>query len=124
MVTAYIEALNAHDPERIVALVTEDFVNDHTSARSTSLRGRAAYRERLDHFLAEMVDLRYEVERMVTEGPAVAVAYRMTARWRHEGTLRPFTLRGAFLFEVRDGLVAHRVDYRDGVDFERQVGLR
>jgi steroid delta-isomerase-like uncharacterized protein len=124
VVTTYIEALNAHDPERIAALVTEDFFNEHTSARSTSLRGRAAYRERLEGFLGEMVDLRYEVERLVADGPSVAVAYRMTARWRHEGLLRPFTLRGVFLFEVRDGLIAHRVDYRDGVDFEQQVHLR
>lgn len=124
VVTAYIEALNAHDPDRIAALVTEDFFNEHTSVRGTSLRGRAAYRERLEGFLAEMVDLHYEVERLVADGPAVVVAYRMSARWHHEGALRPFSLRGIFVLDVRDGLVAHRVDYRDGVDFEQQVGLR
>lgn len=124
VVLAYVEALNAHDPDRVAALVTEDFVNEHTAVRGASLRGRAAYRARLEGFLAEMVDLHYEVEDLVASGPTVAVAYRMAARWRHDGELRPFALRGAFWFEVRDGLVAHRVDYRDGSDFEQQVGLR
>jgi hypothetical protein len=34
---------------------------------------------------------------------------------------RPVAVRGVFRFLARDGLIAHRVDYWDGVDFERQT---
>lgn len=124
VVTAYLDALNAHDPAEVAALVAVDFFNEHTAARGQSLRGREEYRRRLEGFLAEMEDLRYDVEAMVSEGSTVAIAYRMSARWTGAGEPRPFSLRGVFWFEVRDGLVAHRVDYRDSAEFERQVGLR
>lgn len=123
-VAAYLDALNAHDPDAIAALVAEDFFNEHTAARGQSLRGRDAYRRRLGGFLGEMEGLRYDVEAMVSEGPTVVVAYRMSARWTGNGGPHPFSLRGVFWFEVHDGLIAHRVDYRDSADFERQVGLR
>lgn len=124
VVRAYLDALNRHDADGAAALVTDDFFNEHTSVRGTSVRGRAAYRRRLDGFLDEMADLHYDVERLVADGQAVVAAYRMTARWRHGGELRPFAVRGVFWFEVHGGAIAHRVDYRDGVDFEEQVGLR
>ncbi|HVX22653.1 MAG TPA: nuclear transport factor 2 family protein [Acidimicrobiales bacterium] len=124
VVRAYLAALTAHDPDAACELVTDDFFNEHTSVRGTSLRGRDAYRRRLDGFLADMADLAYEVEDVVAAGDKVAVAYRMSARWDHDGERRPFSIRGVFWFEVRDGRIAHRVDYRDGIDFEQQVGLR
>lgn len=124
VVLAYLEALNAHDPDAVCSLVTDDFFNEHTAARGQSLHGRIAYRERLDGFFREMADLHYEVEAVAADGPTVVVAYRMSARWLGAGDPRPFTLRGVFWFEVRAGLVAHRVDYRDSTEFERQVGLR
>ena len=124
VVTAYLDALNAHDPDEACRWVADDFHNEHTSVRGTSFRGRAEYRRRLERFLHDMADLRYEVEDLVAAGGTVVVAYRMSARWEHEGGRRPFSIRGVFWFEVAHGRIAHRVDYRDGVDFEQQVGLR
>ncbi len=121
VVVAYLAALNAHDPDAASALVTEDFVNEHTALGSESLRGREQYRERLDGFLASMADLHYDVEDLVADGEKVVVAYRMSARYLVDGERRPFSIRGVFRFRVRAGQVAHRVDYRDGLDFERQV---
>ena len=123
-VTAYLDALNAHDVDAIAALVDGEFFNEHTALRGQSLRGRDEYRRRLEGFLGEMDGLRYDVEAMASEGSTVVVAYRMSARWTGAGEPRPFSLRGVFWFEVRDGLLTHRVDYRDSAEFERQVGLR
>lgn len=114
----YIDALNGGDAERIAACVTEDFVNEHTSAVGHSLRGRAAYRERLPQFLGEMAGLHYEVEDLVVDGDRCALAYTMTAAWCGH----PFSIRGMFRMRVRDGLIAHRVDYWDSLDFLRQTG--
>ena len=119
-VDRYLAALNAHDPDAAAAAVTDDFVNEHTSARGTSVTGRAAYRERLPGFLAAFTDLRYEVEDRIVEGGRAAVPYTLTAVV--DG--RPVRIRGVFRFEVRDGLIAHRVDYWDGEDFRRQTEAR
>jgi steroid delta-isomerase-like uncharacterized protein len=121
-VRRYLTALNAGDIEAVAATVTEDFVNEHTSARGTSLRGRSSYRERLAGFLAEFRQLRYEPEAWIVDGAHVAVPYLMTCRWvDHAGAEHPVSLRGMFHFRVRDGLVAHRVDYWDGEEFGRQI---
>jgi steroid delta-isomerase-like uncharacterized protein len=114
-VLAYIDALNAHDADGVAALVTADFWNEHTSSMGTSVRGRRAYRERLDGFLAAFVDLRYVVEDVIAEGSKVAVPYSMTAVM--DGA--PIEVRGMFRFEVRDGAIAHRVDYWDSAGLPR-----
>ena len=126
---AYLDALNAHDADEVCSFVSDDFFNEHTSVRGQSVRGRAEYRTRLDGFLASMLDLRYEIERISTSGSDVIVAYSMSARWVPDepsdiAEARPFTIRGVFWFRVEDGKIRHRVDYRDGLDFEQQVGLR
>ena len=121
-VTRFIAALNGHDPDSIVACVTEDFHNEHTSSLGHSLRGRDAYRTRLPTFLGAFTDLHYEVEDIVAQDDRVVLAYRMSFGYRRgDGEVRPVAVRGVFRFRVEDGLVAHRADYWDGVDFQRQV---
>lgn len=120
-VLAYIDALNAGDRERIASCVAEDFWNEHIVAGSESLRGRAAYRERLETFLAAYRNLRYEGEELIVEDERAALAYRMFFERVGEGGSRAVTTRGMFRFEVRDGLIAHRIDYRDSADARRQM---
>lgn len=125
VVLAYLEAINAGDAERAADHVAEDFFNEHTSALGTSLRGRDAYRERLPRFLAQFTGLRYEVEDVIEDGPKAAVPYTMTFDWNGEdGAVHPVTIRGMFRFRVDDGRIAHRVDYWDGADFQRQTTPR
>jgi steroid delta-isomerase-like uncharacterized protein len=121
-VERYLSALNEHDADAVAAGVTADFVNEHTSARGTSRVGRDAYRAALPAFLDRFADLHYAVEDVLVDGDRAAVAYRMTCQWRDDdGHPHPVSLRGMFRFRVADGLIAHRVDYWDGADFERQV---
>lgn len=125
--TAYMAALNTHDPDVIAACVTDDFVNQHLSIRGHSLTGRTAYRERLDIFLATFPVLRYDIEDMVTQDDRSMVAYRMRADYAGpDGTAapKPIDVRGVFHLRVRDGLIAYRADYRDAATVEQQLGLR
>ncbi len=129
VVEAYIRSLNDRDADAVAALVGDDFFNEHISQRGNSIRGRDEYRKRLDGFFRSMQDLHYEIEQIVAVADEVVVAYRMSARWRDvaddtESSPKPFSIRGVFWFEVTSGRIIHRVDYRDGVDFEQQVGLR
>lgn len=121
-VTAYLDALNAHDVNRIAACVTDDFFNEHTSTAGVSVRGRDAYCERLDGFLAQFTNLHYDVEDLLVDGDRAAVAYTMRCTWRDDaGVGHPVVLKGMFRFVVRGGFIAHRVDYWDGTDFHRQT---
>lgn len=127
IVRSYLAALGARDPDLIASHVADDFVNEHVSERGDSLRGRAAYRHRLDSFLASFPELEYEVEDLVADRDRVVVAYRMRALRADPDQSRqpvPIDVRGVFWFTVRDRAIAHRIDYRDSATVERQLGLR
>jgi steroid delta-isomerase-like uncharacterized protein len=114
----YLESFATADPDAIAALVTDDFVNEHTAALSTGCEGKAEYRRRLPGFLASFTGLRYDIEDLVTEGDRVAAAYTMRATY--DGHV--ITVRGVMRIHVRDGLVAHRTDYYDALGFLKQIG--
>ncbi len=122
VVEGYISALNAHDPDQIASFVSDDFHNEHTSAGATGLRGRHAYRERLEAFLATFVDLHYEIEDLIVEDEKAAVAYTMTFRRVDEGGPPvAVTVRGMFRFRLAEGKIVHRVDYWDSGQVQRQI---
>jgi len=117
-VERYLTALSAGDADGAAALVTEDFVNEHTSELGSGLVGRAAYAERLPGFLAQFAALHYEVVDTIVEGDRVAVRYRMTANCQGH----PIDIPGVMLFRVTGGLVAERTDVWDSLTFLRQTG--
>jgi len=118
----YIEALNSGNPDRVAELVTERFVNEHTSALGSSIVGREAYRARLPLFLGAFEGLTYEVEDVIVDGQRVALPYTLSARCKgSDGVARPVAIRGMFRFRIEGGLIAHRVDYWDSRSYEEQV---
>ena len=118
-VTEYLAALSAHDVDRIVACVTEDFTNEHTSAHGTTSIGREVYRGRLPGFLGQFEGLRYDVVDTIVEDDRGAVRYRMTATYEEHALDIP----GVMLFVIRDGLIAKRTDVWDSLTFLRQTGV-
>src|SRR4051794_28798980 len=62
----WLGAWNSHDPDRLLALMTEDIVYDD-SAWPTTMRGHAQVREFLDHAWRGMPDMRFELR----EGPFI-----------------------------------------------------
>jgi ketosteroid isomerase-like protein len=118
VVRSYLASFAGRDPDAIAAHVADGFVNDHASALGARSEGRAEYRRRLPDFLAQFPGLRYDVEQLVEDGPAVAAAYVLTAI----SAGRPVTVRGVMLLEVADGLVVRRTDYWDSLGFLRQIG--
>lgn len=101
--------------------MAEDFVNEHTSERGHSRRGRADYREALEGFLADFADLRYELAQLIVDGDRAAAEYRLSFRMVPAGD-RPVSIRGVFLFRVDGaGRIAHRIDFWDGAEVDRQL---
>lgn len=120
-VRRYLAALNARDADAVADCVSAGFVNEHTAALGRTVTGRAAYRARLDGFLAEFADLHYEIEDLLVAGERAAVAYRMSFRLVSAGKV-PVRIRGMFRFRVdADGLIAHRIDYWDSAEVHRQL---
>ena len=115
----YLQAFSTGQAEAVVAFVTDDFVNEHTAALGGGCIGIEEYRQRLPGFLASMPGLRYDIEDVVADGDRVCAAYTL----RTTVNERPIAVRGVMRFVVRDGLVAHRVDYWDSLVFQRQAGL-
>lgn len=118
IVDSYLHALSAGDADGAADCVTPDFSNEHTSALGSNSSGQDEYRRRVPGFLAQFAGLQYEVLDTVVDGNRVVVRYRLTANF--EG--HPLDIPGAMWFEVRDGLIARRIDHWDSLIFLRQTG--
>lgn len=118
VVASYMASFDTGDPDAIASHVSDDFENVHTAALGGGLTGSEAYRSRLGGFLADMVDLHYEVHRTVTEGSTVVVAYEMSARWHGE---HPVKVPGTMWFDVEAGRIRRRTDYWDSKVFLDQL---
>jgi len=117
-VEQYMTALSSGDIDAVIALVADDFHNEHTSTLGSSSTGRDTYRQRLPGFLSQFAALQYEVIDIIAENDRVAARYRLTANF--DG--HPLDIPGVMLFELRDGLIARRTDVWDSLTFLRQTG--
>lgn len=115
----YLEAFVSGDPDAVAAFVTDDFVNEHTAALGSGCVGIDEYRQRLPGFLASMPGLHYVIEDVMADHDRVIAAYTLHTTAND----RPIAVRGVMRFVVRDGRIAHRIDYWDSLVFQRQAGL-
>jgi ketosteroid isomerase-like protein len=115
----YLEAFSTGQPDNVAAFVTDDFINEHTAALGSGCVGIDEYRKRLPGFLASMPGLRYDIEDIVADGDHVFAAYTL----RTTANDKPIAVRGVMRFLVRDGRIAHRIDYWDSLVFQRQAGM-
>jgi steroid delta-isomerase-like uncharacterized protein len=130
--TDWLAAWNAHEPERLLALMTEDVVYDDAAWPAT-MRGHAEARAFLDATWRAFPDLTFEL----VEGPYIRPGAEKAAfHWRGRGTLtgrldppgfapngRSIVFEGVDLHEYRDGRVARlRIEF-DMLDVGRQLGL-
>jgi limonene-1,2-epoxide hydrolase len=116
---AYLAAFGTGDPAAVTALVTDDFVNEHTSALGSGCVGKDEYVRRVPGFLASMPGLRYDLEDLVADGGRVYAAYTLRTRLNE----RDIAVRGVMRFRVEGQLIAHRTDYWDSLVFQQQAGL-
>ena len=115
----YLGAFATGDPEQVAAYVTDDFVNEHTAALGGGCVGIEEYRRRLPGFMASMPGLRYDVEDVIAEGDRACAAYTLRTMVND----KPIAVRGVMRFFLRDGKIAHRIDYWDSLVFQRQAGM-
>ncbi len=116
----YLAAFESGSPDAIAAKVADDFINTQTGALGKGCVTRETYRERLAGFLSGFEGLKYLPVKVIAEEDSVAISYEMTAT--SDGC--PIEIPGVMVITVRDGLVATRHDYWDGLTFLEQTGQR
>lgn len=123
VVVRYLGGLSSADVAGVLACVSDDFFNEHTSSLGSSCTGKDTYAGRLPGFLGQFEGLAYEVVDTISEAAGdgsthVSVRYRMTATFDGHAIDIP----GVMLFEVAGGLIRRRTDVWDSQTFLRQTG--
>ncbi len=111
-VSTFNDAFNAHDVERVMALMTEDVVFENTRPAPDGERheGQAAVRAFWQAFFARSPRARFEAEEVFAAGDRCVV--RWVYHWERDG--QPGHVRGVDLFRVREGRVAEKLSYVKG----------
>jgi uncharacterized protein (TIGR02246 family) len=104
---AFVEAINAHDPERLTALMAEDhvFVDSDGTRQSGTDRLRQSWRG----YFALVPDYRIHVEETLVQGPTVALFGEAEGTFAREGRLETedhWRVPAAWRALVRGGKVA------------------
>jgi ketosteroid isomerase-like protein len=105
----FTAALNSHDLDAVMTLVTDDIVFESTSPPPDGARyqGRDAVRQIWAEMLAQTPLARFAVEEQFAAGPGRAIV-----RWRYhwgEGHVR-----GVDVIAIRDGRIAESLAYVKG----------
>jgi predicted ester cyclase len=124
LVDGVFTAMNSRQLERIRDLVTDDFV-DHGSPVPLP-PGPDGYIAILT-FVTTVLQVRYEVNDVVSAGDTIAI--RATAHGVNavsprgvDVTGRPFAMKTAHFFRIRDGRLCEHWGIRDELDVLYQVG--
>ncbi len=127
VITAYTEAIGAHDAAAVVALYTEDAVVVQAVGSGGTFKGPDAIRAWVSDNLAAIPDLTMTTESVVVEGDRLAWqgVYRGTYTGAYRGLPagqgQAIELRGASFIELRDGRIASETIYCDNASFLSQV---
>lgn len=116
---SYLNAFATGEPAAVASHVTDDFENIQVGLLGTGCSGADTYRERLAGFLGAFTNLKYDVEELIVDGDKVAAAYKMT----FTDNDRPMEVEGVMIMTIRDGKIAVRKDYWDGLSHLKQTGL-
>lgn len=114
---SYLNSFSSGNPEAVAGHVTDDFENIQVGVLGTGCSGADSYRERLAGFLGAFTNLRYDIEELIVDGDKVAAAYKMT--FTNSG--RPMDIEGVMVMTFRDGKIAVRKDYWDGLSHIKQT---
>ena len=127
----YNAAWNDHDVDAIVSMHTDDSVFENHTTGDVNI-GKDAIAQAVTGIFAVFPDLSFEARSQYLRDDLVVQEW--TARGTHEGPMsrsgmtiqptgRTVDYRGMDIIPIRDGLVARKDVYSDGVTLLRQLGL-
>ncbi len=131
LIDRYNAAWNDHDVEAIVSMHTDDSVFENHTTGDVNI-GKDAIAKAITGIFAVFPDLSFEARSQYIRDDLVVQEW--TARGTHEGPMtrsgikveptgKKVEYRGMDVIPIRDGLVARKDVYSDGVTLLRQLGL-
>jgi steroid delta-isomerase-like uncharacterized protein len=122
-----INAWNAHDPDGVARLVSNDFVSE-SDTLPAALRGPEAVRQVVQMYVQAFPDLHFEIEQTLAGGEYVTV--RWLATGTHGGELmgipptnKRVATHGCTVEEVRNNKFVREWVYWDTGNLLRQIGV-
>ncbi len=112
-VERFNDALNRHDVDAVMALMTDDCIFENTFPAPDGGRftGQAAVRDFWAGMLRDSPAAHFETEELFAHGDRCTTRWRYTYARADGGTGH---IRGADIFRVRDGKVAEKLAYVKG----------
>jgi ketosteroid isomerase-like protein len=111
-VQRFNEAFNRHDVDAVMDAMTADclFENTYPPPDGTRYKGQQEVRAFWDSFFSSSPSARFEVEEIFAAGD------RCVVRWVYQKTKegKPWHLRGADIFRVRNEKIAEKLAYVKG----------
>jgi steroid delta-isomerase-like uncharacterized protein len=122
------DAWNAHDTDRFVNLLADDFVEE-SDTQPAPLRGPDGARQSMEMYIKAFPDLHFDIEHMIASGEYVVT--RWLATGTHKGELmgipptgrRGEGIHGCTVSQYRNGKVVHQWLYWDVATLLRQIGV-
>jgi uncharacterized protein (TIGR02246 family) len=118
----FVECINAHDPDRIAALLTPD--HRFIDSLGTESRGREAMREGWRQYFRMVPDYRVEVARRFVDGSEVMLVGVARGTYTSDGRLTPanaWSTPAAWRALVREELVEEWQVYADNEPIRRCI---
>ncbi|HEY2097963.1 MAG TPA: nuclear transport factor 2 family protein [Pseudonocardia sp.] len=132
---SWIDAWNSHEPDRVKAIVTDDFVLDSPTTRHTGweVRGQQAASDYVRYVITAYPDLIWEVTAppmFRDDIPRAAFSWRGTGHFSGRldppgipGTGRPFDFSGLEVFDFRGDRACYLNASYDLLGLMRQIGV-
>jgi steroid delta-isomerase-like uncharacterized protein len=130
VIERWLEAWNAHDPQRVAAMYMEDAIS-RDMGRDMALLGREAIAESLTTYMEAFPDIEWKASRVGVDAQRRTVYLEWHAVGTHEGpyhglppTGRSVEVDGCVVFNLAaDGKIVSDIGYWDVASMLRQLGL-
>ena len=125
VVRRFIERINAHDVDGIVAMLAPD--HRFVDSLGNVFEGREALRTGWAGYLRMVPDYAIEPERVMEDGDAVLLVGHARGTWTHDGQLRAddaWRTPAAWMARVHRGLVAEWHVYADNEPIRQRMRQR
>lgn len=127
MEQAWLEAINAHDVQGVLACFTDDAVFTDVGTGQVA-RGKDEMRAMLEGLFATFSGLRVDLRSAFGDGNSLVHEFTMSGV--HSGSVpgleatgKSFTLPGAIVADLRDGRLSRATEYWNMADLLTQVGV-
>ena len=122
-----MEALNAHDLDRLRRLIDDEHVVE-SDTLPESLHGREAWLQAQQMYFNGFPDLNFDIEQVFASGDYVTLRWRATGTHQGEflgipATNRRGEIHGCTIREFRDGKSSHEWTYWDTGHMLQQMGV-